>query len=166
MSSGPWCEVMGKLPNKHVLICVLSGFTAGETHATETPGGTGTRSRAAWGRATGWYHFTTTAVWPEAQPGIFLITITMPWCAFVFHGCVRCFCNISHLHFGNAVCKPTLISVKLNAPPFYFAVTLAQGRDRRREESERLTQLSSHNQKLVEQLAEVMNPQVSNVFFW
>lgn len=30
-----------------------------------------------------------------------------------------------------------------------------QGRDRRREESEQLTQLSNHNQKLVEQLAEV-----------
>lgn len=30
-----------------------------------------------------------------------------------------------------------------------------QGRDRRREENEQLTQLSNHNQKLVEQLAEV-----------
>lgn len=34
---------------------------------------------------------------------------------------------------------------------------LAQGRDRRREESEQLIQLSNHNQKLVEQLAEVTN---------
>ncbi len=32
-----------------------------------------------------------------------------------------------------------------------------QSRDRRREESEQLTQLSNHNQKLVEQLAEVTN---------
>ncbi|XP_053473412.1 BICD family-like cargo adapter 2 [Ictalurus furcatus] len=32
-----------------------------------------------------------------------------------------------------------------------------QGRDRRREESEQLTQLSSHNQKLVEQLAEAVS---------
>lgn len=32
-----------------------------------------------------------------------------------------------------------------------------QSRDRRREESEQLTQLSNHNQKLVEQLAEVNN---------
>ncbi len=32
-----------------------------------------------------------------------------------------------------------------------------QSRDRRREESEHLTQLSNHNQKLVEQLAEVTN---------
>lgn len=47
------------------------------------------------------------------------------------------FYNINHLHFGNAVCMFT------------------QGRDRRREESEQLTQLSNHNQKLVEQLAEV-----------
>lgn len=85
-------------------------------------------------------------------------------CFYVFHACAKCFCNISHLHFGNAVCKPILISVKLNTTPFYFAVTLTQGRDRRREESEQLTQLSSHNQKLVEQLAEVTNPEVLNVF--
>ncbi len=32
-----------------------------------------------------------------------------------------------------------------------------QSRDRRHEESEQLTQLSNHNQKLVEQLAEVTN---------
>lgn len=32
-----------------------------------------------------------------------------------------------------------------------------QSRDRRREESEQLTQLSNHNQKLVERLAEVTN---------
>lgn len=31
----------------------------------------------------------------------------------------------------------------------------SQGRDRRRDESEQLTQLASHNQRLVEQLAEV-----------
>lgn len=36
-----------------------------------------------------------------------------------------------------------------------------QSRDRRREESEQLTQLSNHNQKLVEQLAEVTNSLVS-----
>ncbi|KAL2095109.1 hypothetical protein ACEWY4_009828 [Coilia grayii] len=33
----------------------------------------------------------------------------------------------------------------------------SQGRDRRREESEQLTQLSNHNQKLVEQLAEAVS---------
>lgn len=31
----------------------------------------------------------------------------------------------------------------------------SQGRDRRRDESEQLTQLANHNQRLVEQLAEV-----------
>lgn len=31
----------------------------------------------------------------------------------------------------------------------------SQGRDRRRDESEQLTQLSNHNQRLVEQLSEV-----------
>lgn len=36
----------------------------------------------------------------------------------------------------------------------------SQGRDRRRDESEQLTQLANHNQRLVEQLAEVssLNP--------
>lgn len=35
-----------------------------------------------------------------------------------------------------------------------------QGRGQRREESEQLTQLSNHNQKLVEQLAEVTNQKI------
>ena len=41
----------------------------------------------------------------------------------------------------------------------------AQGKGRRREESEQLTQLSNHNQKLVEQLAEVRHPQEAHIYF-
>lgn len=41
-----------------------------------------------------------------------------------------------------------------------------QGRDRRRDESEQLTQLANHNQRLVEQLAEVSMSVNSTIMSW
>lgn len=41
-----------------------------------------------------------------------------------------------------------------------------QGRDRRRDESEQLTQLANHNQRLVEQLAEVSMSVNSAIMSW
>lgn len=41
-----------------------------------------------------------------------------------------------------------------------------QGRDRRRDESEQLTQLANHNQRLVEQLAEVSTSADSAIASW